>query len=116
MSNTELQVSDVRVSRSRIPMKQLVRVVVTSHPILEPDQPRAARCDAGRVYAISSGFDRCRRPGSHPSGRPEEPERPHRDKSNFDKLFASGRQADEIVRRCGRRRGSQAGGSCADVA
>lgn len=96
MSKQEIQVSDFSGQQISNPDEQLVRVVVTTHPGLEPDQraeldamPDELR-DLGRFSIAAVGLEVIR-PGA------EESERHVVTKNNFDKLFAGDRQADEIV-------------------
>lgn len=96
MSREEIRVSDFSGQQITNPDEQLVRVVVTAHPGLEADQranldamPDELR-DLARFSIAAVGLE-VTRPGA------EEPERHVLTKNNFDKLFASGRPADEIV-------------------
>src|ERR1700759_3919071 len=96
MSTQEVRVSDLSGQQIPNPDEQLVRIVITEHPGLEATQraeldamPDELR-DLGRFSIAAVGLE-VTFPGS------EEPQRHVLTKSNFDKLFANGRPADEIV-------------------
>lgn len=96
MATEEIRVSDLSGQRIENQDEQLVNIVVTEHPSLDPDQ--RAHLDAmpdelsnlGKISIAAVGLQ-ITFPGQ------EEPQRHILTKSNFDKLFASGRAADEIV-------------------
>jgi hypothetical protein len=96
MSTEQIRVSDLSGQRIENPDEQCVRIVVTDHPNLDPDQQ--APLDAlpeelanlAKVSIAAVGLQ-ITFPGD------EEPRRHILTKSNFDKLFASGRPADEVI-------------------
>src|SRR5208282_3402871 len=95
MAREEIRVSDLSGQRIENPDEQLVGIVVTDHPDLEPDKqlqldalPDEVK-DLGRLSIAAVGL-LVTRPGE------EAPTRHVLTKANFDKL-ASGRPMDEIL-------------------
>jgi hypothetical protein len=96
MSTQEIRVSDFSNQAIGNPEEQLVKVAVTDHPLLDPDQRAELDAtpdelkDLGRYSIAAVGLE-VTFPGD------EAPRRHILTKSNFDKLFTSGKPADEVV-------------------
>ena len=96
MSTQEIRVSDLSGQTIGNPEEQLVKIVVTEHPDLEPD--KRVRLDAmpeelenlGRWSIAAVGLE-VTLPGD------EAPTRHVLTKANFDKLATSGRPMDEVI-------------------
>ena len=95
MSTEQIRVSDLSGQRIEDP-EQLVEIVVTEHPDLDPD--KRVQLDAmpselenvGRWTIAAVGLE-IRYPGD------DEPRRHVLTKNNFDKLATSGRPMDEVI-------------------
>jgi hypothetical protein len=98
MSTHEVKISDFSEQVVVDPGEQakLVKVLVTDHPVLEPDQRAELEAkpdelkDLGRFSIAAVGLE-VTFPGD------EAPKRHILTKNNFDKLFTSGRPADEVI-------------------
>lgn len=96
MSTQEIRVSDLSGQTIGNPAEQRVTIVVTEHPDLEPDKriqldamPDELK-DLGKFSIAAVGLE-VTFPGD------EVPQRHVLTKTNFDKLFTSGRPADEVI-------------------